>query len=199
MSWLMEDPSYTKVIAEIESQTDRAAALIASSLLEDRLLKLIKSSAVGHIAIENKMFKGSGPLASFSAKIDLGFILGLFDAEVHKRQHTIREIRNEFAHNIQPVQFTSQRVVDLCANLAPSQTTLERSKHPKIASDPYIQKILKPTTSPREQFMNAIKLLLFSFQAGIKTFERKKARVRGESIPDTFSMGFVAPLREKPE
>jgi hypothetical protein len=191
MSWLVEDNSYGEVIAEIERQSDRAASLIAASLLEDRLLKLIKSTLVGHKTIEDKMFKGSGPVASFSAKIDLAFVMGLFDDDVHKRMHTIREIRNEFAHNVRPLHFASQRPKALCANLTPSAKVIALAKAPILAGNPVLKVALVPTDIPREQFMNAVKLYLLVFRAQILKHERSRARKEGKAVSPTASFGFV--------
>jgi hypothetical protein len=99
-----------EVVAEIERQRDRGAAPVAAALLEEHLLLAIRSALTRHESVEQKMFKGDGPLANFSAKIDLGLLLGLYPMSVHKHFHQIRKIRNEFAHNMKPITFRSQRV-----------------------------------------------------------------------------------------
>lgn len=48
--------------------------------------------------VRDKLFTGYGPLASFSAKIDMAFALGLIDAEQRKTLNHVRHIRNVFAH-----------------------------------------------------------------------------------------------------
>jgi DNA-binding MltR family transcriptional regulator len=44
------------------------------------------------------MFDPSGPLGSFSTKIVLAFLIGMFTKESTQDLHIIREVRNEFAH-----------------------------------------------------------------------------------------------------
>ena len=118
MTWITASDDDKPILEEIEKQTDRASALIATSYLEDRLLSAIKARIVRDDKLEQKMFRGSGPLTAFSAKIDLAFMLGIYGGEVQKMLHTIREIRNEFAHQPQPRDFNSQRIKDLCDNIS---------------------------------------------------------------------------------
>src|SRR5262249_15079476 len=115
--WFFDASKYPKLIEEIDKQRDRGAAILAASVLEDHLTQIIKTRLERNPKIESRMFKGYGPLASFAAKIDLGFLLGLYSPHVHKQFGYIREIRNEFAHNLQPLSFRSQRIKDLCSHL----------------------------------------------------------------------------------
>lgn len=167
MPWLVESEDYHETILEIEHQTDRAAALIAAGLLEERLLGLLKARMFGDPTTQDKMFKGYGPLASFSAKIDLGYLLGLYDAEMQQRLHTIRNIRNEFAHSVRPIDFGSQKVKALCTKLIPTEKFMEVYKD-TLAKNASFRKskvmwdaMLKPTEVPGKRFMNAIKVCLF--------------------------------------
>jgi hypothetical protein len=118
MVWVTASEADKPLLGEIENQTDRGAALIATAYLDERLLAAIKVRIIRDESLENKLFRGSGPLAAFSVRIDIGFMLGIFDAKVHKMLHTVREIRNEFAHKPEPRNFNSQRIKDLCKNIA---------------------------------------------------------------------------------
>jgi hypothetical protein len=110
MSWLLLDDSrYRHATKEIPRQRDRGAGLIATSILEEHLMAAIKARLDKNDNIQNKVFKGYGPLASFHAKIDLGLLLGIYSSSVHAFLHEIRELRNDFAHNPLPVSFRSQR------------------------------------------------------------------------------------------
>lgn len=103
--------------AEIERQEDRAAAIIAAAFFEDRLTLAIRERLVNDPRVVNPLLKGTGPLASFSAKIDLAYLLGIYGAPTRATLHTIRNIRNEFAHNLAPLTFESQKIKDMCATL----------------------------------------------------------------------------------
>jgi hypothetical protein len=104
------------ILTEIEQQTDRGAAILAVAFLDDGLLQAIKARLVPNVVVENRLFKGTAPLASFSAKIDLGHLLGLYTEERRRDFHRVREVRNEFAHRAKPVTFESQRIKDLIDN-----------------------------------------------------------------------------------
>ena len=96
---------------------DRSTAIVISSLVAGCLETAIKHELVDNKALFNSFFKGSGPLASFSAKINMAVLLGLFDETSGKVLHTIRRIRNSFAHDAYPLDFKSQRITALCQNL----------------------------------------------------------------------------------
>jgi DNA-binding MltR family transcriptional regulator len=163
MPWTIDDDADPAVVKEIEKHSDRGAALIAGALLEERLLKSIKKSLQQrNEAIEGKMFKGSGPLATFAAKIDLGLLLGIYKESTHKGLHIIRRIRNEFAHDPKPLSFRSQKIKALCQNIRhdPKQARAVIRKYPDL---PFLADFYKPTRSPRQQYLSAIKTLLFIF------------------------------------
>jgi hypothetical protein len=121
MTWLLPDQSLRSVTNEIERQSDRGAAIIAGAFVEDFLKDALRSRLRLTEAHEEKTFSdlfGRGrPLETFSAKIDLGVILGIYRAEIHQDLHKIRRIRNEFAHERDPLDFSRQKIVDLCGAL----------------------------------------------------------------------------------
>jgi hypothetical protein len=112
-----EDKSLSEAIAELDTASDRAAAIVATALVEDHLTTVLKGSLHQDEKIQLDMFRGSGPLGSFSSKINLAFLTGLLSARACKELHTIREIRNEFAHKLGKLTFESQRLRDLAMNL----------------------------------------------------------------------------------
>lgn len=100
-----------------ETQSDRAAVIVCAALLEDGLTRAIQSTLHRDKAVLEKLFRPSGPLGSFSAKIDLAFAMGLYSKEIHKDLVTIKNIRNEFAHGLTTKNLGSQKVRDLCDNI----------------------------------------------------------------------------------
>jgi hypothetical protein len=182
--WFFELNKYPKLAEEIDKQRDRGAAILAASVLEDHLTEVIKTRMERNVKIESKMFKGYGPLASFAAKIDLGFLIGLYSLSVHKQLNYIREIRNEFAHNLEPLSFRSQRIKDLCAHLQHprgatrffQQLLDQMSKTAKesyvVNPDgterkvPFVRMIPKASpfersSNPRTQYMRGVQAILF--------------------------------------
>ena len=106
------------ILEEMGKQTDRAAALIATSYLEERLYSALLARLARNKDAEKGLFSRSRPLSSFSARIDLGVLIGLYHPNVAKLLHTIREIRNEFAHVPKPRDFKNLRIKTLCDNIS---------------------------------------------------------------------------------
>jgi DNA-binding MltR family transcriptional regulator len=187
MAWVIASEADKPILDEIKNQTDRGAALIATAYLEERLLAAIKARIVRDESLENELFRGSGPLAAFSVKIDFGFMLGIFDASVHKMLHTIRKIRNEFAHKPEPRDFNSQRIGDLCKNISiVNEITIKHQTTGEI-----VQFRLEPDGTPKTAFMNAIKYLLLVAEA-----ETKNRPLRVPAAPIVPSPR-LAPLSDK--
>ena len=51
------------------------------------------------------------------AKINVAFLLGLYDREILAGLITVRKIRNKFAHHAKPIRFCDEIVADLCRAL----------------------------------------------------------------------------------
>src|SRR5580693_432415 len=60
---------------------------------------------------------GFGPLATFSARIDVSYSLGWIGPESHHDLHVLRKVRSEFAHAHMPVTFSDTKVEALCEKL----------------------------------------------------------------------------------
>ena len=122
MNWSVKEEHEFEIIREIEVQPDRGAAIIAASFVEERLCDAVRARLVQdtstHFKLADALLKGrGGALATFAAKIDVGLLLGLYESETHSDLHTIRDIRNEFAHRMVPLSFDSQSIAEKCAAL----------------------------------------------------------------------------------
>ena len=117
MEWVHVSKDVEAALEEVRTGGDRAAAIVAAALVEEHLASVIKGFLHQNIKITNDMFRGSGPLGSFSAKINLAFLIGIFSHECHKELETIKEIRNRFAHDLTIKGFDDQRIKDLTNNL----------------------------------------------------------------------------------
>src|ERR1700733_4779557 len=90
-----------------ESGTVLVAALILDTELE-RALKVTMRPL--NKQMNDRLFKGYGPLGSFSAKIDLAYTFRVTTLEIHTELHKIRNIRNAFAHTVKVQSLTSEEV-----------------------------------------------------------------------------------------
>jgi hypothetical protein len=109
--------NYAPVLLEMELADDRAAAIVAASLVETSLtLVIIKRLREPLDDVEIKrLFEGRGVLSTFEYKIDIGFALNLYDKLVRDDLHKIREIRNQFAHHLEVRNFDHTDVSGKCA------------------------------------------------------------------------------------
>jgi hypothetical protein len=156
-----ENDALAEAFFDIESSPDRAAGIVAAAFVEDRVAEAIKSRLHSDKALIDYMFRGSGPLGSFAAKIDLAFSMGLCSKDMWKDLTAIRKIRNEFAHNVLVASFETDRIRDLANNL----TIGERINVTLSAVEPdgknYVVGPADKPKTPRERFIRACEMLIF--------------------------------------
>jgi DNA-binding MltR family transcriptional regulator len=112
-----EARSLAAAIKEIETSTDRAAAIVAAAFVEDHLTTALRRRFHQDEKILDELFRGTGPLAPYSTKIKLAYLMGMFSEQTASEIHYIRKIRNEFAHNIETDSFSCVPIKDWTANL----------------------------------------------------------------------------------
>lgn len=123
----------TSLLDEIGSATDRSAAIMGGSLLENFLALAIMSRFRPLDPKQRDQLFERGPLAGFYAKVNLGFALGLYESEARDDLHLIRQIRNEFAHSMTPCRFGDRRVKEYCDKL---QSPTRIARDPSRADSP---------------------------------------------------------------
>jgi hypothetical protein len=192
MSWfLLDDRRYRHAIKEIPRQRDRGAGLIATSILEEHLMAAIKARLDKNDDIHNKVFKGSGSLASFHAKIDLGLLLGIYSPSVHTFLHEIRALRNDFAHNPLPVSFRSQRArCERLTFLAGSRRKWNKMLQGILKDKTVRTTLFQRSKNPRTQLIRAAQAItaILALQAVLalasETWKKTLDRAPQPSLPD---------------
>jgi DNA-binding MltR family transcriptional regulator len=123
MAWLVTSPEDMAVLAEINrGASDRALGIIAGSLVEIHLTKLLKQAFITETKVgskqtaEEEMFRSSGPLGVFSNKINITYLMGLISAELYRDLNIMREIRNRFAHRTEIGSFDHPEISSRCMN-----------------------------------------------------------------------------------
>ena len=105
--------------AEFSGASDRAAAIIAASVLDDTLRELLEAGLVPERPSGIDPFAPGQELGSFMSRAKMAFLFGLIDDSERKRLALVAKIRNEFAHLAQEMSFSSSRVADRCRELSP--------------------------------------------------------------------------------
>jgi hypothetical protein len=137
-------------IEEMNLQTDRGVAIVGAAWVEDEMALALESILASEPNVWKRLFEGAGPLATFSAKIDLARLLGLITDAIRSDLHIIRDIRNEFAHQVAhktdytKLSFQSAHLKDKCMALK------------CIAHRNYVE--------PRIAFINACSILNWDFE-----------------------------------
>jgi hypothetical protein len=87
--------------AEFAKETDRAAVIVAASMLDELLRSILVAKLVPVSSSTDELFDGANaPLGTFSARIEMAYRVGLISVKFSRDLHLVRRIRNDFAHNI---------------------------------------------------------------------------------------------------
>jgi hypothetical protein len=116
--WIKLVPADDAVVAEIERERDRGAALIAAALIDERLLQTIKLRLRPELSKEDKgvhsfLFNPGRSLSSHFARVQLGYLLQLYPYQVLQLMIIVNEIRNKFAHKTEPISFSSPDITNI--------------------------------------------------------------------------------------
>jgi hypothetical protein len=166
----LDDKLDEQITNEIDRQEDRSAAIIAGSFLENRLVMATQAQFKHrNKSVENALFKGVGPMATFSSKIDFGFLLGLYEDHLRQSLHVIRQIRNAFAHTMTPITFDAPQIKVLTDKFLSAESmgqVLADKTKDGLSDEHLVTKLfgeniaLRPDSS-RNRFMAGVQILLF--------------------------------------
>jgi len=99
----------------LNDPNDRAAGITAAAYLESSLEETLtyKLGKIGSGPI-NELFRGDGPLGTFSAKIKFTASIALLGERTRNDFDCIREIRNAFAHSKLRADFETLEIQIVC-------------------------------------------------------------------------------------
>jgi hypothetical protein len=182
--WVLDDPEKDKIIVrQINRLSDRPAAIVACSYLERGLEQALRAQLKGDKAIVNAFLKGMGPLATFTSRIDLALLLGIIPSnEWQQCFHSIRRIRNLFAHEAAPLNFDSPELVKPAKHLMDPRVAaanLERGildqiddrEHPRLLKllTPLFESFKRADGTLRSNYIGSAQLCLFALKIWIAT------------------------------
>jgi len=155
---------------QVEYDSDRAAGIVAGSIIERRLEQALKSiMKKQNKAASDFLFRPSGPLGSFKTKIDLAYLLGLLSDDAYKDLTNLKNIRNDFAHELELDTFDKPTIKDRCANFVLVDRHVgpvpDRSTHEILVQVPTVQPYLglpdykEKLANPRFRYVMTAQLL----------------------------------------
>ncbi len=120
--FVVKDKEEDDFFASLADLPDRVVGILATTVIDDRLTEAIQAhwhdtKLQGGERLFDRLFNYSGALGSFGTRIEIGFAMGLYSDELMREMHTIRKIRNAFAHKLSPKDFNAQTIIDLTKNL----------------------------------------------------------------------------------
>lgn len=104
-------------LAAFNHETERGAALVAASMLDQRLKEILVAFLLPSDHSKELLAGFNAPLGTFAARASAAFSLGLIQENEFKEITLIRRIRNEFGHDWKPRTFKSGAVADLSKQL----------------------------------------------------------------------------------
>lgn len=93
---------------------ERHHVIVSGVELEEALGELLENFLVDQ---KQSLHLLRGPLNNFATRINLAYSLGLISQDEYSDLHTMREIRNRFAHGKQGRSFTDKDIKEFCDKL----------------------------------------------------------------------------------
>jgi hypothetical protein len=101
-------------LMQILGQLDESGLVLALAAFDEEALgDLIEAFLIQGNSAKQLLEGFNAPLGTFSARIKMAYSLGLITKRQNADLDRLRRIRNEFAHNWEPVSFNDQKVADL--------------------------------------------------------------------------------------
>jgi DNA-binding MltR family transcriptional regulator len=102
----------------LSAETDRGCALMAGEFLSNELGALLRRHFVDDAkACDAVLEDHNGTLGTFSSRIKFAYLLGLIGPIARRELSLVRKIRNEFAHDHKPLDFTAEHIANRCREL----------------------------------------------------------------------------------
>jgi hypothetical protein len=105
--------------SEIREQGPRSSGVVSAAFTEDALRHAVLTRLIPQLEPReiDRPLEPPGPLSSFYQMIEIGYALGLYGNILREDLHTIRTIRNGFAHALKPITFDTSQITKEIAKL----------------------------------------------------------------------------------
>lgn len=131
-------PEYRELsifLSEFNNESDRGAALVAASLLDEQLHDVL-FAFFADVPTSKELLEGmNAPLGTFSSRLSAAYSLGLIQENEFREINIIRKVRNEFGHKWRGIDFKNQKIHDLCMQLpwlGPDDCTEDEKNDPRL-------------------------------------------------------------------
>lgn len=109
----VSDKDLAAVLSTLSAESDRGAALVVGSLLDNAMgrffFDLCKLNAGREVA--EKLTGATGPLTTFNQRIVIAHAFNYVRREAYRNLQAIRDVRNHFAHHPLSANFNDSEIV----------------------------------------------------------------------------------------
>ncbi len=88
-----------RIALQMRQERGRGAVLVGVALVDAALERQLQAVLLPTASRSDSLFQADRPLGSFGARISLAHRLGLIETPVERALHTLRRVRNAFAHS----------------------------------------------------------------------------------------------------
>ena len=106
----LDSQALQEAAAELDGESDRAAAIVGASVVERELTDLLLAGLLDVKESRKIVESPTGPLSTFHAKIKAAYVTGLISVELLGDLERVRKVRNLFAHKHQRLSFDDAAV-----------------------------------------------------------------------------------------
>ena len=120
-----------RIMDELATETYRSAAIVGASLIDDSLQSAI-ALILRPVADDNdtldRLYGTRGIFASVAAKILAAYALKIIGPNSRRDLTQINKIRNQFAHDMNPLSFEDDHIKDRCKLLSVPPNSLAQGE-----------------------------------------------------------------------
>ncbi|WP_296577428.1 hypothetical protein [Phreatobacter sp.] len=157
--FILENKDGEAILAELAVATDRSAAILGASIVDVELTAMIRRFLRDDPKLFAEAINGNGFLSSFSARINIAYMINIYGNTAYADLNLIRKVRNDFAHDLRKGDFEEGSIRGRCAALkAPDDYTFEYGgdlKHADGRPQVAIKGLAGALTTPRGRYLVA--------------------------------------------
>jgi hypothetical protein len=156
MVWAVINEEIKDAVAEFaDSPSDRVCAIVGVAMIEETLRRSLELRLRASGLVE-RLFSPNRATGTYAAKVDLGYLLGMYEKEVHGTLEKMGAIRNAFAHRLSIKSFDHAALRDNWSTLT-LHTAYKRYPHPFHAGESIE---VEPCTTKRECFIINARIIM---------------------------------------
>ncbi len=162
MTWAIFSDEHIRAIGEIihGASSGRVAAIVGGAILDDTLRRTLSERLRNDEDTANKLLRVGRALGNTGPKIDMLYMIGAFEKPVRNSLHGLIEIRNYFAHALNPSFNSQSREMVRAAK----KLTLHkgRTHYPHAIYDEDTDEEIEDIANNRDLFLVNLKLCLIA-------------------------------------